>query len=100
MRRKKLGQILVEAGLISEDQLVQALEEQKKNKSLQNRLSKIESQIQQLEKDIQSDDKALAANYEKHAGDASFFAAYEKKKKDLDQLLEDWENVQMELETL
>ena len=30
MRRKKLGQILVEAGLISEDQLVLALEEQKK----------------------------------------------------------------------
>jgi type IV pilus assembly protein PilB len=30
MRRKKLGQILVEAGLINEDQLVRALEEQKK----------------------------------------------------------------------
>lgn len=29
-------------------------EDQKKNKSLQNRLSKIESQIQQLEKDIQN----------------------------------------------
>ena len=35
MRRKKLGQILVEAGLISEDQLVQALEEQKKQKGKQ-----------------------------------------------------------------
>lgn len=32
MRRKKLGQILVEAGLITEDQLVQALEDQKKTK--------------------------------------------------------------------
>ncbi len=30
MRRRKLGQILVEAGLITEDQLVKALEEQKK----------------------------------------------------------------------
>lgn len=73
-------------------------EEQKKNKSLQNKLSKIESQIQQLEKDIQADDKALATNYDKHIEDAKFFAAYEKKKKDLDQLLEDWETVQMELE--
>lgn len=73
-------------------------EEQKKNKSLQNKLSKIESQIQQLEKDIQADDKALASNYDKHIEDAKFFAAYEKKKKDLDQLLEDWEAVQMELE--
>ena len=35
MRRKKLGQILVEAGLINEDQLVQALEEQKKKKGKQ-----------------------------------------------------------------
>nr|WP_294935185.1 ABC-F family ATP-binding cassette domain-containing protein [uncultured Flavobacterium sp.] len=75
-------------------------EEQKKNKSLQNRLSKIESQIQQLEKDIQGDDKALASNYDKHMADASFFAAYEKKKKDLDQLLEDWEKVQGEIDAL
>jgi type IV pilus assembly protein PilB len=35
MRRKKLGQILVAAGLISENQLVQALEEQKKKKGKQ-----------------------------------------------------------------
>jgi len=75
-------------------------EEQKKNKSLQNRLSKIESQIQQLEKDIQNDDKALASNYDKHIEDAKFFAAYEKKKKDLDQLLEVWETVQMEIDAL
>ncbi|ESU19773.1 putative ATP-binding component of ABC transporter [Flavobacterium cauense R2A-7] len=75
-------------------------EEQKKNKALQNRLSKIESQIQQLEKDIQNDDKALASNYDKHVEDAKFFAAYEKKKKDLDQLLEDWETVQMEIDAL
>ena len=34
-------------------------EDQKKGKSLQNRLSKVESQIKQLEIDIQADDKAL-----------------------------------------
>jgi len=75
-------------------------EDQKKAKSLQNRLSKIESQIQQLEKDIQHDDKALASNYDKHIEDATFFAAYEKKKKELEQLLVDWENVQLEIEKL
>ncbi|CAM3757583.1 putative ATP-binding component of ABC transporter [Flavobacterium saliperosum S13] len=75
-------------------------EEQKKNKSLQNRLSKIESQIQQLEKDIQNDDKALASNYDKHIEDAKFFAAYEKKKNELDLLLEDWEKVQGEIDAL
>ena len=75
-------------------------EDQKKNKSLQNRLSKIESQIQQLEKDIQKDDKELASNYDKLIENASFFTAYEKKKKELDQLLEDWETVQEEIDSL
>jgi ATP-binding cassette subfamily F protein 3 len=75
-------------------------EDQKKNKSLQNRLSKIESQIQQLEKDIQNDDKALASNYDKHVEDANFFMAYNKKKTELDQLLEDWEIVQGEIDNL
>ncbi|WP_333810218.1 ABC-F family ATP-binding cassette domain-containing protein [Flavobacterium sp.] len=75
-------------------------EDQKKAKSLQNKLSKIESQIQQLEKAIQADDKALTSNYDKHVEDASFFAAYEKKKKELEQLLEDWEMVQLEIEEL
>ena len=73
-------------------------EEQKKQKSLQNKLSKIESQINELEKAIQKDDENLARNYEKLMEDASFFSAYEKKKKDLEQLMEDWENVQNEIE--
>ena len=73
-------------------------EEQKKQKSLQNRLSKIESQINELEQAIQKDDENLARNYEKLMEDANFFSAYEKKKKDLDQLMEDWENVQFEIE--
>jgi ATP-binding cassette subfamily F protein 3 len=73
-------------------------EEQKKNKSLQNRLSKVESQIKQLEKNIQNDDKMLASNYDKHIGDASFFMAYNKKKADLDKLLEEWEIVQEEID--
>ncbi len=73
-------------------------EDQKKGKAQQNRLSKIESQIKQLEIDIQNDDKALASNYDKHLEDAAFFMAYNKKKKDLDQLLGDWEQVQLEIE--
>ncbi len=75
-------------------------EDQKKAKSLQNRLSKIESQIKQLEIDIQNDDKALASNYDKHIEDANFFVAYNKKKQELDKLLEDWETVQLEIESL
>jgi len=75
-------------------------EDQKKGKTLQNRLSKIESQISQLEKDIQHDDKMLASNYDKHIEDAAFFKAYNKKKADLDQLLLDWELVQEEIDNL
>ena len=75
-------------------------EDQKKSKSLQNRLSKVESQIKQLEINIQADDKALASNYDKHVEDANFFMAYNKKKKELDKLLEEWEVVQGEIDVM
>ncbi|WP_310379297.1 ABC-F family ATP-binding cassette domain-containing protein [Flavobacterium sp.] len=73
-------------------------EDQKKSKSLQNKLSKVESQIKELERNIQQDDKALASNYDKHLEDAAFFMAYNKKKKDLDALLVEWENIQEEID--
>ena len=75
-------------------------DDQKKSKSLQNRLSKIESNIKDLERDIQQDDKALASNYDKHIEDAKFFTAYNKKKADLDKLLQEWEIVQGEIDNL
>ena len=75
-------------------------EDQKKNKSLYNRLSKIESQIKQLEIDIQNDDKMVASNYDKHIENADFFNAYNKKKADLEKLLFDWEVVQEEIDSL
>src|SRR5690606_12006954 len=73
-------------------------EDQKRGKSLQNRLSKIERQIKQLERDIQHDDKMLATNYDKNIEDDNFFKAYNQKKEALDQLLLDWEIVQEEIE--
>jgi ATP-binding cassette subfamily F protein 3 len=51
----------------------------KKNKTLLNRLSKVESQIKQLEIDIRNDDKALASNYDKHIEDANFFGLQQEK---------------------
>ncbi|MBW3517759.1 ABC-F family ATP-binding cassette domain-containing protein [Flavobacterium sp. NKUCC04_CG] len=75
-------------------------EDQKKQKALQNRLSKIESQVQELEKKIEKDDAKLAVDYEKLMQNESFFKDYEAKKKNLDTLMEDWELVQEELETL
>lgn len=75
-----------------------SFEEQKQKKALQNKLSKVESNIQQLEKQIVQDDLKLAENYEKLMNDSSFFTAYENKKKELEQLLQDWEAIQLELE--
>ena len=75
-------------------------DDQKKNKSLQNRLSKVESSIKQLENDIQKDDKELESHYDKHLENASFFSAYNKKKADLDKLLAEWETVQEEIDNL
>ncbi|MHA3787666.1 ABC-F family ATP-binding cassette domain-containing protein [Flavobacterium hauense] len=73
-------------------------QDQKKNKTLQNKLSKVESQIKEVEKQIQHDDKLLAGNYDKLMADAAFFTAYENKKKELDKLMQEWETVQEEIE--
>jgi ATP-binding cassette subfamily F protein 3 len=96
MREVEKKDIIKKEAVVSNTKV--SYEDQKKGKTLQNRLSKIESQIKQLEIDIQNDDKALASNYDKHIEDAAFFMAYNKKKKDLDQLLEDWEQVQLEID--
>ena len=72
--------------------------DQRKGKTLQNKLSKIEGQILQLESEIRKDDRLLAEHPEKLVGDASFFAAYENKKKELDTRMTEWEQVQEELE--
>jgi len=74
-------------------------EDQKKLKTLQNKLSKIESQIADTEKKVQKEDADLAANYEKLVNDKNFFSQYEKKKKDLEQLMLDWEQVQEEIDS-
>jgi len=90
---------VVKETVVQKENKTLSYDEQKKQKALQNKLSKIESQVQELEKEIRKDDKALAEHYEKLMQDASFFTAYEKKKKELEQLLEEWENVQEEIES-
>ena len=74
--------------------------DQKKQKSLQNRLSKIESQIKTLEKLIEKDDQQLSNGFVKQIEDAAFFEAYQKKQKELDKLLIEWEEVQEILDAI
>ncbi|MBT8278985.1 MAG: ATP-binding cassette domain-containing protein [Bacteroidia bacterium] len=69
----------------------QSYEDQKKLKSLNNKLSKIESQITQIEKEIKEWDVALATNYDETVSDPKFFDHYQDKKKTLDKLMMEWE---------
>ncbi|WP_410878864.1 ABC-F family ATP-binding cassette domain-containing protein [Myroides sp. DW712] len=72
-------------------------EDQKKQKTLQNRLSKIESEISELEKKVAKDDARLAEDYEKLMQDEGFFKAYEQNKKKIEALMQEWEDVAAEL---
>ncbi len=78
----------------------QSYEDQKKLKSLNNRLSNIESKISQLEKDIKDDDVELATNYDATVADTTFFDRYQAKKEKLTKLMTDWETIQYDLEKL
>lgn len=73
-------------------------EEQKKQKTLQNRLSKIENEIAELEKKVAKDDERLAVDYEKLMADANFFNEYEKKKNKIDDLMIEWEEIHEQLQ--
>ncbi|MEM7186014.1 MAG: ABC-F family ATP-binding cassette domain-containing protein [Bacteroidota bacterium] len=78
----------------------QSYEEQKKLKSLQNRLSKTEANISKLEKEIKDIDLELSINYEETIAQPNFFDAYEAKKSELSELMEQWESLTIELEAL
>ena len=74
-------------------------EAQKKLKTLNNRLSKIESQITELEKKIAKADGELADKYEQLMNDTVWFSNYEKLKLELDQAMISWEETQEAIES-
>lgn len=84
----------------SKKEQVLSYEDQKKQKALQNRLSKVEAEISSMERKIEKDDARLAVDYEKLMEDATFFKEYEKKKSKLDQLMEEWEVLHEEIARL
>lgn len=75
-------------------------EDQKKLKSLNNKLSKVESQISDLEKELKKLDQDLALNYDELVAKPGFFDGYTKKKNKLSELMSTWEDVQLEIEVL
>ena len=73
---------------------------QKKLKSLNNKLSKVESKIGLLENEIKDLDNNLDDNYDKYANEDGFFDNYQSKKSQLNILMKDWELIQNNLSNL
>jgi len=78
----------------------QSYEDQKKLKSLNNKLSNTESKINQLEKEIKDLDTELALDYDEVSARPNFFSNYQAKKDKLTELMELWEDIQMKIEQL
>lgn len=70
---------------------------QKKIKSLQNKQSKVERTIADLEKEIKTIDFELEVNYEAIIAMPNFFEGYNQKKKDLAKAMEQWGKIVEEL---
>lgn len=69
-------------------------EEEKELKKLRNRSSKIENLISELEKKITQIDLDLANNYDEVSSQPNFFDKYKAKKKELEDLMFEWEEVE------
>jgi len=85
---------------VDKTQSKQSYQNQKKLKSLNNRLSKVEGQINQLEKEIKEIDIELETNYNATVAQSNFFDDYQNKKDLLQEYMVNWESIQLELETL
>jgi ATP-binding cassette subfamily F protein 3 len=73
-------------------------ESQKKLKSLKNKLSSLEGNIAALEKEIARIDHDLLMDYDATIAIPDFFDSYQDKKKELEELMTNWEKITLELE--
>ncbi|NKI31727.1 ABC-F family ATP-binding cassette domain-containing protein [Croceivirga thetidis] len=71
---------------------------QKKIKSLKNKLGSVEKKITVLEREIAEMDHNLLMNYDETVANPNFFDSYHGKKKTLEDLMQDWEQISSELE--
>lgn len=72
-------------------------EQEKELKKLNNKLSSIETDIADLEKEIERIDLELAKNYDEVSARPNFFQKYKAKKAKIDALMEDWEKVEEQI---
>ena len=71
--------------------------QEKDLKKLNNKLSKIETDIADLEKEIEKIDLELAQNYDEVSSQPNFFQKYKGKKAAVDVLMADWESVEEQI---
>ena len=72
-------------------------EEEKQLKKLNNKRSKIETDIADLENEIKKIDLELAQNYDEVSSRPNFFEKYKAKKASIDTLMSDWEKVEEQI---
>jgi len=77
-----------------------SFEDQKKLKSLKNRVSKAEAAVAELEKEIATIDAELATNHDELIAKPNFFKNYNKKKEQLEKQTEEWYLLTEELQNL
>ena len=77
-----------------------AYKDQKKVKSLKNKLSNTESKITKLEKDLEARDMELATSYDEVVAKPGYLDKYKTKKKELNSLMQEWEDIQERLDGL
>ena len=82
------------------EQNKQTYQNQKRIKSLNNKLSKVETQINQLEREVKETDVELETNYDVTVSNPKFFDEYQKKKDKLNELMQNWEDLHLEIEQL
>jgi ATP-binding cassette subfamily F protein 3 len=80
-------------------QKAHSFEDQKRLKSLKNKISNVESDISSLEKEITVIDHELLMDYDATIAKPNFFDSYQKKKKDLEMLMKSWEKLTTDLES-
>ena len=78
----------------------QSHQDLKEKKKLQNKLSKVESEISKLEHQLIHDDAEISENFEQVQQDEKFFDQYQQKKDRLAELMSSWEELHELLEAL
>ncbi len=86
--------------VVVNEQNKQSYQNQKRLKSLNNKLSKVEAQINQLEREVKEIDVELETNYDVTVSNPEFFDEYQKKKDKLNELMQNWEDLHLEIEQL